>query len=435
MFTSAGATWVVQMRPDDETREVWRARGVRRITPQYAHCANGFHVGDPKGRPVQDRYVASGGTHPEIANATCPLAVSGESDYFRNDTLPRLKRFLEGCDGLWANWEPYMFAGNGCFCNRCRAAFAAFVGVSDGEMEKDWPQELAFGRKWHAQALRFRSVEHGKLVKTVDRHVRAFTGGEKSVGFIPGIAWCEMAGCWRTKNLAAEVQAIDYAGSLRWIDPWGPYPWWDAETPYVKGEGRFLDYFLVAKDTRAQVDRDYGGSAPKLMAFPHGVQCCTCFTQPESVTLSLLSFFFNRWESAIVYAFPKGCDARYWQAFAKATTIAAKCEDYVYDGRRCDSEVKLTLDPARPYPPPAKDPGGDYLPNDRDVPLLQHVAYEKDGRMIVAVFNFADRDTAHFTLTAQGGRVVRSGTVGASRCKVFGLQLETVCKDGLVEGE
>ena len=90
------------------------------------------------------------------------------------------------------------------------------------------------------------------------------------------------------------------------------------------------------------------------MSFPHGVQCKTCFTQPESISLSLLSFFFNRWESSIVYAFPKGCDARFWQTFADATTVAAKCEDIVWDGRRCDDEVSLTKDPASLYPPRRK---------------------------------------------------------------------------------
>ena len=422
MFTAAGANWVVQMKPDAETRAVWRAKGVRYITPEFYHCSNGFHVGDPKGRPEADKYVAlPGGTHRELANATCPIAIYTESDYFRNDTLPKLKAYLEGCDGLWSNWEPYMFAGKGCMCDRCRAAFAKYVGVSDEEMAKDWPQELAFGRKWYDKVRRFRSIEHGKLIRTVDKYVTEFTGGEKSLGFIPGIAWCEMSSAWRPKNLAAEVQAYDYAGSLKWIDPWGPYPWWDATTPYVKSGQGFLSYFLAAKDVRTQVDRDYGEHAPKLMSFPHGVQCGTCFTQPESINLSLLSFFFNRWESSVVYAFPKGCDARFWQAFAKATTVAAKCEDIVWDGRRCDGEVKLAMDPSCPYPPPANKVAPQYLEYAKDVPLVQHVAYEKDGTLIVAVFNFADEAAARFRLSVRGE--TRDCAVGASRCKVFAFKL------------
>ncbi len=436
MFTSAGANWVVQMRPDAATLAAWRRRGVRYVTPESSALAsNGFRVGAAKGRPAEERYVPRPGAETDyLALATCPLAVVEESGYFREDTLPRLKAYLEGTDGFWANWEPFMFRGRGCFCAKCRAAFAAFVGVADEAMAADWPAELAFGRRWHEAGVRFRSAVHAKLVKVLDRHVRAFTGGERSLGFIPGISWTEMASSWRRTRDAEEVAAIDYAGSLKWVDPWGPYPWWDASTPYVPTGFGDLGYFLAAKDVREQVDRDYGKDAPGLMAFPHGVQLNTCLTQPESIALALDSFFFNRWESAIAYAFPKGYDARYWRAFAEATARAAKYEDVVWDGVRCDARVTLVRDAAAPYPPNARTVYARYLPEARDVPLLQHAAYAKGGRLVVAVFNFAERDAASFRLSfaAKGdmtldGRPVpaealRAGVplaVPAMRCRVF----------------
>ena len=440
MFTAAGANWVVSMLPDAETLAAWRRKGVRRVTPESYFVANGFRVGQPGGRPQEDRYVAlPGETHAELKNASCPIAVYGESQYFKTNTVPLLKRFLDGCDGLWANWEPYMFNGRGCMCARCRAAFAKHVGVTDAEMAKDWPQELAFGGKWYRQIRRFRSLEHAKVVKTIDRYVRKFTGGENSLGFIPGIAWCEMSSAWRPKNLAPEVQAIDYAGSLKWIDPWGPYPWWDASCPYKPGIDSYLNYFVAAKDVREQVDRDYGKSAPKLMSLPLGVQCTTCITQPEGIGLALDSFFFNRWEASIPYTFPKGCDARWWKAFADATTRAATYEDYVIDGRLCTDEASLALDAAKPFPPPMEKVCVPYLDNARNVSMLQHVAYELNGSRIVAVFNFAERDTAYFTLRMAGlpsGRYRLEGqictasqlekgvalAVAASRCRVFEIK-------------
>lgn len=442
MFTAAGANWVVAMRPDADTLSAWRSRGVSRVTPESYFVANGFRVGPFDKRPEEDRYVAlPGGTHQELKRASCPIAVYEESPYFRTNTVPMLKEFLAGCDGMWANWEPYMFAGRGCMCARCRAAFAKHVGVTDGEMAKDWPQELAYGRKWYGQIRKFRSLEHAKVVKTIDRYVREFTGGRDSLGFIPGIAWCEMSSAWRPKNLAAEVQAIDYAGALKWIDPWGPYPWWDASRSYQPGTDRYLEYFIAARDVRGQVDRDYGKSAPKLMSFPHGIQCTTCITQPEGIGLALDSFFFNRWEASIPYAFPKGCDARWWKAFADATTRAATYEDYVLDGRLCSGEVSLELDPAKPFPPPVEKVCAPYLDDALNVSLLQHVAYELDGRRIVAVFNFAERDVAHFTLRASGmksGRYRLEGqsctaaqlekgvalAVAPSRCRVFEITKE-----------
>ena len=78
------------------------------------------------------------------------------------------------------------------------------------------------------------------------------TGGDGSVGFIPGIAWCEMSSAWRPNNLASEVQAIDYAGDLRWINPWGPYPRWNAGVPYVNCEWDQLVYWCAAKDVREE---------------------------------------------------------------------------------------------------------------------------------------------------------------------------------------
>ncbi len=439
MFTSAGANWVVQMRPDEATLAAWRRRGVRYVTPEHSGLvSNGYRIGLSKNRPEDERFATLPGersTSDVLRHGACPRSVLDESDYFRNDTLRRLKEALKGMDGFWANWEPYMFEARGCFCLKCRAAFAAFVGVTDEEMAKDWPAELAFGRKWHGKAVRFRSLTHAQIVKKIDGYVREFTGGERSLGFIPGVAWTEMSSAWRKHDLAPEVRPFDYAGSLRWIDPWGPYPCWDASTPYVPTDSGDIRYFLAARDVRGQVDRDYGASAPKLMAFPHGVQCNTWITQPESIEIALDCFFFNRWESSIVYAFPKGYDARYWAAFARATARAARYEDAVWDGVRCDGRVALELDAAAPYPPNVREVClSSALPRPKDVPLLQHAAYERDGRLVVAVFNFAARDAAKFRLKfaakhdmALDGRrlsaqALRAGVpleVPAMRCRVF----------------
>lgn len=420
LFTSAGATWVVQTRPDAETAALWRKMGVRYITPEYYYIANGFRVGEWKTRPAGERFVAlPGSDEPEIDRASCPVVIYTEGDYFRTNTLPKLKQYLEGFDGLWANWEPYFFRRRGCMCDRCRAAFAKYVGVSDGEMARDWPGELGYGGKWHGRIERFRSIEHGKVIRTIDKWVTKFTGGERSLGFIPGIASREMSSAWRPKNLASEVQAIDYAGSLKWIDPWGPYVWWDTATPYIPTpSANPISCFVAAKDVRAQVDRDYGENAPRLMAFPHGVQCRTCFAQPEWIMLELESFFFNKWEASVVYTFPKGCDARYWRAFARATELAAKYEDFVLDGRRCDSEVVVALDPSQPYAAPVDGVCADYIDNTNGMSLLQHVAYKLGNKTIVAVFNFAEKEPAYFTIRAKGAPAEKRA-VGPMRCVVF----------------
>jgi hypothetical protein len=47
--------------------------------------------------------VTSATGHADYARATCPVAVYEEKSYFKEKVLPRLARFLEGADGLWAN--------------------------------------------------------------------------------------------------------------------------------------------------------------------------------------------------------------------------------------------------------------------------------------------------------------------------------------------
>lgn len=111
------------------------------------------------------------------------------------------------------------------------------------------------------------------------------------------------------------------------------------------------------------------------------------------------AFFLNRWESTSVYFFPKGYDARWWQSFANHTTRAAKYEKYVWDGVRNDASVVLT--PNAEYARPATYVGGRF-PQFSQVSLLQHVAYELDGRWMVAVLNHWDAAEAYVRLSVKG---------------------------------
>ena len=412
-MATAGVRWYMPYKTDARYLAMLRETGMRTLTPEYYFLANGFRVGDPRGRPSEDRYVALD-RNAERDMATCPLAVIEERPFFLTNTVPGIARRVKGCDGVWANWEPYMFNRQGCMCTRCRADFAKYVGVTDAEMTRDWPKELGIGGKWHEKVTKYRSIRHGQLVQAVDRHVRALTGGEKSLGFIPGIAWCEMSSYWRPNNSAAEVQAIDYAGALKWIDPWGPYPWWNVRAPFAADDAWALPYFLAAKDVRETVDRDYPdvGRRPRLLAFPHGRQCIDCITEPEFIEMALDAFFFNRWEASVVYYFPQGYDARYWRAFANATTRAARYETYVWDGIRTDDSTTVTATPetecrlARPYP---------YLPTSVGASALQQATYDLNGNRIVAVFNFREKTDMKFMLKTHGlsgtYRVLSNGRV------------------------
>ncbi len=159
-----------------------------------------------------------------------------------------------------------------------------------------------------------------------------------------GIAWIEMSSWWRPRNYVPEMQAIDYAGALEWMNPWGPYVAWASDSPYVYAKRKPLCHFFAAQDILRTVAVDYPkGSRPKLLALPQGFQCGNWVSQPEHIAMALDSYFFNGWDSAVLYYFPRGYDARYWKAFAEATTRAARFENDVLDGRRGDG--KTTVEP------------------------------------------------------------------------------------------
>ena len=396
-----GVRWIIGQPAVGNQLSSWRKAGIEVVTPELYYIANGFRIGPPKDRPEADKYKFLGDSPDrDLEMASCPIAIYEKRPFFTETVCKYLQDNLQGTDGLWSNWEPYMFAGKGCFCDSCREAFAKFINVPLEQLRQEWPLELGRGRKYYEQAVRFRSLEHAKVVRTLHETICAITGGEKSFGFIPGIAWCEMASCWPNIENGKEVHQSDYASDLRWIDPWGPYPSWDTQKPYVYRKANNLSTFVSAKDVRAQVNKDYPPqSRPKLLAFPHGIQGSAWVTQPEAMEMDLNSFFFNGYEAATLYIFPRGYDNRYWAAFARAANHAAEFEEYVADGQRIDEQVTLT--PQQPYSLPAGRVTG-YLPELTDVSMLQHVAYRLGDKNIVAVFNFWEKGPAFFRLQLSG---------------------------------
>ena len=404
---ACGLSWRIDFRRDLAYRSLWRERGFR-VTPSFWHlCANGFCLGREAGIPKDERYVPIDPKRTpasQLARASCPTAILSEQGYFRTKTAPELADFLEGCDGLWMNWEPYEFRGNGCICDHCRKAFAEYTGLPADEVAAGWPKELdrKHGR-WSEDVRRFRREQHMRIVKMIDGIVRAATGGERSLGAIPGVCWRDMSSFRETELRVDEIVVNDYAGSLKWINPWGPYVFWDAgkaET-FEKAPTRAL-HWLVARDVREQVNRDYPeGARPKLMAFPHGVQAGTWLTKPAWLGMACDAFFFWRWESVIPYHFPYGYDARYWRAVAESAGRAAKWEDFVFDGVCADvlTIATPTLATARTAATP---PRFMLQFKDKEVPLFNTVAYDNGGSRLVAAFNFSDDGPVAFRLRLLG---------------------------------
>jgi len=427
LLEAAGVQWMIPERSDPATVALWRRHGVKKLTPPIGFCnaymLTGRYQKMADGLPDADRFKADKpcgfGNHYDKVSV-CPFAVIDERPYFVTNLAPNaIARPLEGMDGSWVNWEPHMFEGRGCVCPRCQEEFAKWKARTGSD-------------DVHA----FRSQVHARYVKTLDKYVRAATGGEKSVGLVLGVCWRACTTAWRKKLFSAEFKPIDYLADFEWFDPWGPYIYWNAEKPLGKNERDPLWHWFFAKDMRAFADgicsRPEKG---KLQAFPHAQQGHGWVTQPEHFGMAMDAFFFNRFENTTAYLFPNGCDARYWKAFADATTRAARCEAYVWDGECCDEKVSVDIVPEFA---PRRKLVSDYVPSSTNQPLLQCAVYDLKGVRLVAALNFCDDAPAFFTLKAadlegdyrvvdEDGSLWYEGRlgegaflmVGAARTKVF----------------
>ena len=404
-MADCGLGAVISGHETPHMRDILHKGGVRYVLPDLSICANGYMMGFWNDLPPEDiRFVFDAepqkGEHMDMrSRSVCPIAVYSESDWFRNKYLPELARSLKGADGLWANWELYMFVNRGCFCPKCRKAFADFINVPEGDLKAEWPR-IAIGKKYKSQWEDFRSREHGRVVRTIDRHVTELTGGKNSLGFVPGVEWADMSCCWRDENLAAQYRPISYAGDLKWIEPWGPYAAWESAEPYFYLKYKPIAPFFAAADLRRQIDRDYPmPKRPKLMSYPQGIQGGTWVGQPETIAMSLDSYFFNRWEASVLYHFPKGADARYWRRFAECATRAGRYEDWVFKGRETTSFVSVR--PVAEYAQPVAY-ATRFVPWSKNASLLQAKSFSRGGIRIVAVFNFWQKGEAFFDLEARG---------------------------------
>ena len=393
-----GCRWVIPSMDDSyPALDAWRKYGMW-VTPYSSFLMNGYKITIGK-IPKNDQFVIGSSNSqmrkiPPPDKRICPLAVAERSEYYRTTVEPLLKRKLAGTDGIWANWEPYMFRGVGCFCERCRDSFVEFSGKSAAEVASGWPTNTFRGGKWEHEGVRFRSVCHGRLVKTIYESVRQIIG-DAPVGFMPAVHFEQLQENWRTRRPMPEAHEIDYASSLKWLHVWGPYVPWFMEKPYFRERGKYVSHCLFASTVRKGVDRDYPlPNRPKILAGPQGV-ISNWATQPENFKMAFDAYFFNRYDGCAPWVFPVGADGRYWREYAAATGLAAKYEAVVFEGRSIDE--RITVETVPEYAAVIHAPSH-RLPEVKDVSHLFAYAYEKDSLRIVALFNCWQDGEAFLTL-------------------------------------
>lgn len=394
-----GMRWLVSGdATDTEVFNLYRESGISIITPELYWISNGYRIGPPQEKPEYAKYKTLGVTNDSnILNGTCPTAIYHKTDYFTKTIVPYLKKNLKGSDGVIANWEPYMFHGMGCFCDNCRDEFITFSKLSASEASKAWPQELLINRKYHELGIKFRSWQHAKMVKTINDAVNEVTTGK--AGFIPEVAWIHMVDCAARKAATGEHDPLDYAGELKYIDPWGPYASWKALEPYQYNKGINLDTYMAACDIVDFTNHNFKvPNRPKLLALPHGMQSGWWITQPEATAMEVLGFFVAGFDATTLYFFPRGYDNRFWEVQSKVNNLIAVNESMVSGGER----IPVTATPFSPFPTPKKRINAKYYPNYPEQSLFQASAFRKDGKILIATGNFWEKGDVFFTCHITG---------------------------------
>ena len=366
--------------------------------------ANGYRMGNRKPGDKPEEAVFRLVDGKPRWEAICPVEVYERGEYFRtrieNDIVRRILVTERQAEQIMANWEPFMYNGKGCFCDRCREEFRAYSKLPAAEFERVWPKAVVsdHGDIW----TKFRSWQHGKLMATLEQTVNA-VGREAGLDshFIPEIHYSLLTSSWDRHPHNREFAAVDYLGKLPVLESWAPYNWYVfGSGPYDYVRGLHLTCHATAREVQGFLEaRLPAGERPDLIAFPYGTY--EGATQPEALAFEILTYLFNGYAGAFAYLFPGGYDARYWRALANMNSFVAAVEPFVRRGRPVE---KHHIEPATPLPRPdprflssggcARDIGKRW----KDLPLLLSWEFELGATRLIAVGNFWERGECFFRL-------------------------------------
>jgi hypothetical protein len=332
--------------------------------------------------------------------------------YFREKIVNGLLRDAlvtsRTAEQLMCNWEPFMYVGRGCFCDRCKEEFRQYSKLPAAELDGIWPREVISkcGELW----TRFRAWQHGQLMVTLEQEI-ARLGQEAGheTHFIPEVYYGLLTATWAQDTSSHEHAAVDYMDKLPVINAWAPYNWYVfGSGPYDYIRGRHLNIHVTATEVQRFVaGRLPAGRRTRLIAFPYGT--FEGATPPEALVMEMLTYFLDGYQGAFAYLFPGGYDSRHWRALAEMNRQLALVEPYVMGGKR---RVRHALKPETPMP--TADPR--FLENCapvekpeqwQDASLLQSWEFQKGEMRLIAVGNFWERGESFFRLAVQGLRAGR----------------------------
>jgi hypothetical protein len=314
-----------------ELMRMFRDKGIKRYVQPYYLC-NGYRLGEPP-KPDNVRYQLQDGSYHN--EGTCPVAIYQPGEWYRNSIVPMLRKLIvedRVTDSIMPNWEPYMFNSNGCFCPRCKAEFIRFAKLPAAEVDKDWPNSIV--AKHQDIWVKFRSWQHGQLVKQLERTV-VEVGKEAGIDahFVPEIAIAALTEDERSQ--ADQYDPLDYIKALKLVEPWGPYVYHDAPGPFAYYTGMHVMMDVMTREVNEYIARHIPDpeNRPGLIGFPAGLMEASFVADPDGLAFDTLSLFVNGWQGSLAYYFPQGFDARYWNALSSANQAISRFEDLVTNGR------------------------------------------------------------------------------------------------------
>ena len=115
---------------------------------------------------------------------------------------------------------------------------------------------------------------------------------------------------------------------------------------------------------------------PRYIHLTQNMQCRNWTVTPQGFAIQIMASFLGGADGVGLYYFPLGYDGEYWRLAAQANAKIAKFEDYVMSGQKV-TDVKI-----EPLTELFKSKEADYGQR------LQVRAFQKDGKLLIAICNF-----------------------------------------------
>ena len=391
-----------------EGRNNWQigGSGFRHNLSNSVGVGNGFHL-HLKGEvyrtiPSEIAYIER--EMSKRANTVSPWALYRKHPWVVKNVLEPIRQaILRGdYEGVWANWEPFMFMENGDYSEGSKKEFIRWSKLPADEVNKLWPHKLVkrYPKKWKA----FRNWELAQWTKIVAETIRDASKEAGGDGYL--IISTVNDYMWDGGNI------VDYR---TWPD--FEYVWqtWNYYfVPVVTGEYPVSDRSCAPQLIRSgslarHIDKVFGTNRKLKTSCVYGwdqgsssLEGRCGFFLPEQVGFLQLSTILAGMDIVSNYGEWPIFDGRYSAALARANTRIARWEDSVLKGRK---ERKHVTVPISPYPQTVSLLA---RPEDQKVGPWAHPGYlfsyeyALHGKRIIAVANTWDNGECFFKLKVLG---------------------------------